>query len=204
MPLIIPPGFAQIVFGFRQDGDPEDMLSTIGVELAPDDGTGAAAPNRMFTTFQGAVLGALSVHTYLAHVTAYVGQDGGPPTVEESTLDMEPGGAGGEVLPPNCAFLVRKRTSSAGRRGRGRMYLPGVPEALVDSAGNLTGGTQADLQAAVDGWLADLATPDVGGQPYAPVILHRSEGAGVEPAPTPVTFFEAEGKIATQRRRLRP
>jgi len=39
---------------------------------------------------------------------------------------------------------------------------------------------------------------------YPPVVLHRSEGAGVEPAPTPILSFQAESKIATQRRRLRP
>lgn len=204
MSLIIPPGFAQVVFGFVQDGDPEPMLSTIGVELAADDGTGEASPNRMFDSFADNVLGNLSVNTGLYFVTVYVGQDGGPPVVYESDLASQQGGAGGSPLPPNCAFLVRKRTSVSGRRGRGRMYLPGVPEALVNPAGYLSTEAAEDLQAGVDNWYAELTGVPPGTSAYPPVVLHRSEGAGAEPVPTPITLFQVETQIATQRRRLRP
>jgi len=180
------------------------MLSTLGVELAEDDSDGSAAPNRMFNTFADNVLGNLSANTGLYFVTVYVGQDGGAPLVYDSTEDSQQGGAGGTPLPPNCAFLVRKRTSLSGRRGRGRMYLPGVPEGLVDPAGNITGSAVTDLQNGLDNWWDELTGVPPGTSAYPPVVLHRSEGAGVEPAPTPILSFQAESKIATQRRRLRP
>jgi hypothetical protein len=36
------------------------------------------------------------------------------------------------------------------------------------------------------------------------VVLHRTEGIGDEPPPTPVLSFLVENKVATQRKRMRP
>lgn len=83
------------------------------------------------------------------------------------------------------------------------MYLPGINEANVDHAGNINAGNVDFAQTAFDGWY-EFLTAGVGARLYPPVVLHRSEGAGVEPAPTPITMFTVESKIATQRRRLRP
>lgn len=84
------------------------------------------------------------------------------------------------------------------------MYFPGPPESQVNAAGVLDAGWRDGRQTFVNEWLAKLLG-DVGGiTPMPPVILHRSEGAGEEPPPTPVTALTVESSIATQRRRLRP
>ena len=49
-----------------------------------------------------------------------------------------------DPLPPASTVCVSLRAASGGRSGRGRAYLPGVPESGVDSAGQLLGGTVTD------------------------------------------------------------
>jgi hypothetical protein len=204
MALIIPPGFAQIVFSLSLEGDSELMVTTLGVEL--DTGSGANVDdiaNDMFTAFNVNIMPMLPTTYWLEFVTAYVGQDGPGPLIVESTSARDNGGASGEAVPPNTAWLVRKRTDLAGRRGRGRMYIPGVLEGSVDRVGVVGDTAQGNWQAALDSFYEDL-TSAVGARYYPPVVLHRSEGAGVEPAPTPITTLVIDSKVATQRRRLRP
>lgn len=204
MALIIPPGYLQAVYVLQLDGDGEDMVVTCGHEIDSASGaTGEDAPNDLFGAFATNILPvSFGAHYTLDSVVCYVGQDG-PTTVEISTATPDTGIGAATTLPPNSAYLVRKRTDLGGRRGRGRMYLPCVAEGAVDNVGNVSSGTVAAIQTALDEWHEHL-TALVGGRLYPPVVLHRSEGIGTEPAPTPVTRFTIDSKIATQRRRLRP
>lgn len=204
MALIIPPGYLQAVYEMSLAGDPEQMVVTLGHEI--DSASGANlddAANDLFTAFATTVFVSGMASGYrLDGVTVYGGNDG-PSIVRTSTNTPVTGAGSAAVLPPNCAVLVRKRTDLAGRRGRGRLYMPGPPESGVDQVGNLAG---AEVTANQNRWSAfyDYLTSLQGGRLYPPVVLHRSEGAGVEPPPTPVTQFTVDPKIATQRRRLRP
>lgn len=204
MALIIPPGFLQAVYEFTLSGDTENMVVTLGHEIdsasgangldAADDLWGAFNTHIFQTRGQGA-------YTFVG-VTVYVGNDG-PPSVYTSTEAPVAGPGTSQLLPPNSAYLIRKRTDLAGRRGRGRMYFPGVTEGNVDNVGTLTGAEQSAWTTALEDWY-EFLTAGVGARLYPPVVLHRSEGIGEEPAPTPVTSFTIDAKIATQRRRLRP
>ncbi len=83
------------------------------------------------------------------------------------------------------------------------MYVPGIGEASVDHLGALTTAARNGLQGNVSAFWNDLAGPGAL-VPLPPVILHRSEGIGVEPVPTPILQFVVDLRIATQRRRMRP
>ena len=204
MALIIPPGFAHAVYRHRREGDTEDMLVTCGHEIDAASGANSTdIADDLFNTWATHIISQLSQPTTLIGVDVYVGQDGPDPLVVVSGEDPVSGPNTNNLAPQNCAILVRKRTDAAGRRGRGRLYLPEVAEAVVDNVGNLSTSYRDDIQAAFDAWYEEL-TAGVGFRLYPPVVLHRSEGAGEEPPPTPIQSLVVEGRIATQRRRLRP
>lgn len=103
--------------------------------------------------------------------------------------------AANSPCPANCAVLVQKRTNLAGRRNRGRMYVPLflLGETSVDALGNITAGDVTTIQ----GWFNDLlvqwTTDDV-----TPLIFHEDGGV-----PTQIQSFTVSSRIATQRRRMR-
>lgn len=102
-----------------------------------------------------------------------------------------------QPLCPNTALLVRKITTLGGRRGRGRMYVPGVPETRFDGAGNMNSGDLNAYQVAFDGFLADCLTAGL-----EAVVLHAA-GISSTPAPTPMIEYSVQSKAATQRDRMR-
>lgn len=204
MALIIPPGYLQAVYVFLQDGDSEEQVVTCGHEIDGASGaTGEDAADDLFLSFANRIVDVVMSNQFrLMAVDVYVGNDGGN-LVYRSGQPPQTGAGSDPIIPQNSANLIRKRTDTAGRRGRGRMYLPSVPESAVNTVGVLTSGYVANMQAAFDNWYDDL-TAMVGGRLYPPVVLHRSEGSGVEPPPTAITQFVVDSTIATQRRRLRP
>jgi len=204
VPLIIPPGFLQAHYVLSLVGDAELMITTCGHEL--DSASGANvddAANDLFAAFSTTIMDNVNAGYRLEYVACYIGQDAADPLVTISDATPVEGAATGAPLPPNCAQLIRKRTDLGGRRGRGRMYIPGLEEGVVDGVGNITTPAQAIFQADADEWMDKLTTA-IGARLYPPVVLHRSEGIGAEPPPTPIVSFVVERKIATQRRRLRP
>ena len=203
MALIIPPGFMQVVFRHEFTGDDEEMFCTFGFDLGDWSGTNEEAVTFVSQRWGDWVLGFCSnqlVHTY---ATGYIGQDGADPLVVDGVPQDAVGGDSSETLPPNCAYLVRKKTGLGGRRGRGRFYVPCPDETQVDRNGAIAGAWLTAIQTNLDDMMEAWGTT-AGLGFVTPVILHRSEGEGIEPAPTVVTLLEVDGHIATQRRRLRP
>jgi hypothetical protein len=124
-----------------------------------------------------------------------VRQRTGPGTVaiEERALAVAGKSLAGSA-PPQVAWLLQKQTGLAGRQNRGRMYVPGVREVIVDTAGNIINPDYANAQTAFTAFFNDLATNNV-----PMYILHTSPVI----APTEVTSLQLSRKVATQRRRLR-
>jgi len=85
-----------------------------------------------------------------------------------------------------------------GRRNRGRLFMPAVAEAGVDSIGQLSPSNLSDLQDRADAWLEDLQTDGTLNTSNM-VILHSTAPS----TPTVVTSLQVSPTIATQRRRLR-
>lgn len=196
MSLVIPPGFGQAVYRFALAGDPEECLTTIGFPMAGyDDGQDAA--DNLAGDFRLAVgVGVILLGWSFIGVRVYVGQDGGPPTVFESATIAHVGTNAGPALPPNCAFLIQKRSAAAGRRNRGRMFIPagvGVGEDSVPVTGVMAEAQRAALEVRYTDWLD--AAPKV--------ILHDSATPGGA-TPTAIVNYIVQARLATVRRRLRP
>jgi hypothetical protein len=94
---------------------------------------------------------------------------------------------------PATAALVSKVTASGGRRNRGRLYMPGLWDGAVGTAGTLSSGLVTSISTAWNNHLLDLDTAGI-----FPVILHSDEGS-----PTSILSMSVQSKVATQRRRLR-
>lgn len=198
MTLIIPPGYSQLVFRWGLTGDAEDMVNTLGIDNGVVSDFQAYVDALAASTRASLPVGVILTGYSFLGCTLYRGQDGGPPEVFESVAVAHAGTNGGPALPPNCAFLLRKRTSLGGRKGRGRMFIPagvGVGEDSVPSTGVMAEAQRAALEERYSDWLFGLGP--------VPYLFHDSETPG-SAAPTEIIAFTCEARLATVRRRLRP
>jgi len=122
----------------------------------------------------------------------------GPPTVEVyANAEEGDGEVAGDPLPKQTCGIITKRTPLAGRRFRGRMYVPFPSEASNDTDANPVAGYLAAL-AALAGQVADIVL--VGTLPstssMTPVIYHRSTQTT-----TDLVSCSVNDRWATQRRR---
>lgn len=202
MALIIPPGFGQVLLPLKHASLARSALITYGLDLDAVGGDYGQVANDQPAIFVVNWETELDSQVTVGPAILRVGQDGGDPlSVEGSATGV--GTESGAMAPPNCALLVRKSTSTGGRRGRGRCYIPWVLlDAAVDDVGTIDGGSLATRQADADAWLTDLEVGTTGTYATPMVVLHDSSGAGVEPPPSVVTGVTCDALIATQRRRL--
>lgn len=200
MALVIPPGFAQCSVEIRNSGDPQAWFVTYGIDVSDAGGDFETAAFKAGSAFTSTV--GLQLRTTSAFIQARlsVGQDGGPPLTVIAPL-VGAGTSTAEMLPQNCAALYDKGTALAGRRGRGRMFVPNIlKESTVSDVGVMTSGARTDLQVQATAFLEDLASDSLG--VATPMVLLHNEGVAVPP-PTLVTSFTVQAVISTQRRRLR-
>lgn len=185
----IPPGFCELVHHFDAPGQSGDIITSVGAGGTLFNDTDA---QNEYIVAADELLGNLNNHVTGTTIDFVLGQDG-PDDVVISRAWGSPGVAGGNMTPINSAFLLQKRTATGGRRGRGRMYLPGVGEGAVGDDGTLDAGVAAGIQTNVDNWLG--AWPG----DWVPMLLHQ-----VAPfTPSQITVISVSPKVATQRTRLR-
>ncbi len=199
MPTVVPEDFARVIHSLQWLNDPEPMAVTYGVKVIP-----TAAPNAVAQEAHEAfalVMTEISVEVSLQSTDVLI-QDTAPPAPEivGTYANVVNGAAGGAVIPQNSAYLVHKRTGFAGRVGRGRMFLPGVGETVVDNTGNVSAGKLTGLNAQLALFLAEL---NDGPNILEMSLLHNSPGAGALLPPYAITSLVMDTRIATQRRRLR-
>lgn len=197
MSLVIPPGYIQLVYRSALAGDAEECLWTMGMAMGSF-ADGQAAVDGM----QGAFVSEYTAATILTGwsflgVRGYVGQASGPPAVFESAGAVVVGSNAGPGLPPNCAFLVQKRTGLGGRRNRGRFYLPagfGVGEDSVPITGVMAEAQRAALDTRINNAMFNATD----------LVLFHDELTPGGTVPTPITSLIMQARLATVRRRLRP
>lgn len=193
--MIIPAGYAQANLVFTGASVPSGAEMTIGLNV----GTFGSGPSVAAIQVQDAILDNNVEDSWCASMTLsevrvkYGPNETGPSGV--ATVG-EAGDAGGVSVPPNCAVLIQKVTALGGRAGRGRMYMPGFPESLVDSSGALDTSFESTIQGVWTAFLGQLNSSDL-----EPVLLH-AEGSPIT-LPTPIIELVIAPQIATQRRRLR-
>jgi hypothetical protein len=103
-----------------------------------------------------------------------------------------------ETAPPSIAHVVSKFTGLSGRKHRGRLYFPGVPETEVDEGGILVANRINNVQGAFNtlrtNLIADIAITGV-------VLFH--DEFTVATAPTQVLNFIARSTVGSMRPRQR-
>lgn len=195
----IPNGFALARLIWTAAGDPEPMISTIGLELTPGPTTPFVLASAIRTAWTGAWAPASLSNSYtFKGVSVTMGPQPGTGPTADSLIDSI-GTSVSAMLPSNCAILIRKVTALGGRENRGRMFLPAgyLAEGSVDQNGVIAGATVTSMQAQMNAFQAAVI-----GSPLFDntVVLHGTASAS---APTVITDLTVQSKIATQRRRMR-
>jgi hypothetical protein len=116
-----------------------------------------------------------------------------PVTEDNSGDDTTPG------LPGNDAVVMSLKTAKRGRSYRGRLYIPGVPtNAQTASVVSLA------WTAAAEAWYSEWDFLDVGGEPYAQMVVSRYHAGAprVVGIAEQVTAWVCNPIMASQRRRL--
>lgn len=196
MPLVIPPGFAEIALFLSFENDPEPMVTTIG--MSTTDPLTVTDLEDLGTAFHTALDDELVDEMTLIKVKSTEGNDGSP-IITEANMALDFSNSGAPLL-PNTAVLVRKNTGVGGRSQRGRMYIPGYRAESVFSYGVIDPTNVLSLQGAI----TDVFENFVGlGAPWGvPVLLHTTDAP--DTTPTELVSLTVEARLATQRRRLRP
>lgn len=190
--MIIPDGYAQANFLFSGANAPTGAQVTLGFDVSSFVGTVALAAQTIRDAWTTEVL------PYQVDELSYQGVllKYGPAETGASYFAAAAGAGGdtGAAGPPNCAYLAHKNTNFGGRRGSGRMYIPGTTDAAILDNGTVETGKFGQIQGALNDFWNLLDGSDL-----HPVLLHGTSA----PVPYPIIDFELDQRIATQRRRLR-
>lgn len=189
----IPAGVAQVNLKFTGINLPTGAEMTFGVDQAAQTPVGVAGAVCTAWDLSG-VQSLQTDETLLASVYVKFG-----PSLTGPSADVACGLAGvatGAGVHPNTAMLVKKVTPDGGRAGRGRMYMPGMPETVISDSGLVDAGFLGSANTAFEDFRARLNTATI------PMILLHGAGSPIS-LPSVVTSLLVDPKVATQRRRLR-
>ena len=203
MPIVIPVNAGQVVHSLTLAGDPEPMAVTYGIDLHLE-----AVSQDVVTALHdmfGDFIATFVADDYVCTATEMqVREAPDEPLSVYLATGNRAGGASSDPLPQNCAYLIQKRSAQAGRRGRGRLYLPGVVEGAVAANGVITDAQRTTVNAGLVAWLARFGGAGPTDAAADMVILHDSAIPNdPDLPPTLVTSLLCDPVIATQRRRLR-
>lgn len=199
MSLVIPPGFGSAAFVFTSSTGTPPFVTTLGVDLSNAGGDFVDAANTAFTYWTNSMPALIDNDLTLDHVTLSVGQDGPGGSVDS---DLPPFAMtnSGTFGPVALGVLARKVTNEIGRRGRGRMFLPGTNlESGTETDGSLTSGYRGTVQTALDNLYDDFANGSSPLIAMPPVLLHSQAPTD----PTPITGFTVADLVGVIRGRIR-
>lgn len=203
MSIIIPPGFATASYVLTGSVGTQPYVTTIGLDIGEAGGDFVQVADDAMSAYIANIMPITSNALTLQKVSLQIGQDGGSGSVE-STLAPVNGARAGNYPPTAQSCIVRKITNTLGRRGRGRMFVPGiVDEAAVNQSGGIDpvsvaaiNGRMEDFRAQLEGVLGPvtLAIP--------PVLLHSPSLSGAIP-PTPIVGMAVSPLVGWVRGRIR-
>lgn len=189
--MIIPENFAQATFIWGGAALPTGAVTTLGILNDGEESEESVSESVNFLWGEH-VVPALSDD--IIHLSTKVKWGPNLTGAEYEFASNVAGTVTGQCSPPNVTLLVKKVTGMGGRKGRGRMYLPGVSEASTDVAGVLDETYRGQVETDLADFKTDLAIINA-----FPVLLHTLEAD----SPNNITSFIVETSVATQRRRLR-
>lgn len=180
MSLIIPPGFGNAALVFTSSTGTPPIVTTLGFDLIDVGDSYVAAANKIFLAYEEFMLPETDTSLTLDRVTLSVGPTPGSGSVDSSE-DPSPGTRSGSGPPVSMSVIARKVTSTLGRRGRGRMFLPGLLTTTnVDENGIVASGRRSEILAAFGQFLAGCASAVAPGA-LEPVLLHSEAPSTPEP-----------------------
>lgn len=199
MALVIPPGFGNAAFIFTGPVGTQPYVTTIGLDISEYGGDHVAVANKVKEDFALVFATEMTSQLTLDRVTLAVGQDGPGGSVDSDT-PPNTFSRSGQFPPTAMSLIARKVTNDLGRRGRGRMFIPGIiSENEVDQDGTVV----AARRNAVNALLADFYDQLTGAggvvTPTDPVLLHGSAPT----TPTPITGLVASDLVGWIRGRIR-
>jgi hypothetical protein len=212
MPKVYLETYAELWVSWTLSTDPEPMFTSWGVGLA--DATPWTQSTSQADAIAAPFLSGLPLlvpntwtidAVYVLFGNGTAPDDDQPATKVLCTTGAETGqnSSGTECNPPNTAYLIHKGVA-AGHPGRA--FVPGVLDNQVFSNGVLDSTFRADQQTILNGMFNDVGDIDGGGPVVFPAKMRKlpaSFGPN-EYALQEVTSYVLDGKVATQRRRLRP
>lgn len=190
-PTPIPDGFGEAVIRYQNVADGQVFVTTFGFDdngvLTPDN-TAAQIRDRWLLSNPSA--GILNSYIFTG---CHVLMNRAGVLMAGDAIAANAGTVAAAAVSPAVSMCVTKRTAAAGRKFRGRMYLPPafLSEANVDTIGQIDAATKAGRQGAMNALLAGL-TADLSPM----VLLHRDLTA-----PTVVTSLLVRTSVRTQKRR---
>jgi hypothetical protein len=193
--VIIPVNYAQVNIKFTGIALPTGAEVTLGINRELYTGTPADLAQKVLVYFQSAAIRAqISSEVTINSCLAKFGPNSTGPAAEYTAPLAGTGAAAGST--PQVSWLARKNTGFGGRTGRGRMYIPGLPEPLTFSSGTIIAANVTSMTTALEAFRASLVADGC-----VPTLLH----APLSPVqvPMPITSFSVDNRAATQRRRLR-
>lgn len=204
---VLPIGFCSVEFRHLPNYTSKEQTCSIAFDIAAPPFTQGNA-EEITDVYEG-VWGSMgSAGIVFTGIRVTVAVDAFEPLIFETSRAGAPSDAS-TLLPPNCAILIDKNTNRAGRRNRGRMFVPGAGEDETEASGALTAPSLVRWTEYADGvfGLADGPTTNLGDA----VILHSYVWTGdVDPGPpvgfpvpTVITSLTVDPMIGTQRRRMR-
>jgi hypothetical protein len=166
-----------------------------------DAGAVALAAQAAWETTHGPIDVQSTVITYeRTVVTDYSGADDPLDLEWDSGLQGHGNVSAGAPTPPNCCMVTTLKTGTGGRSGRGRLYLGGIGDTLLDSfraQWDLAG--EPDLVSAVQTVNDQMSSSLDGGRQQVVSFVVPSA-----PVARPVETWVAKSTVASQRRRSRP
>lgn len=199
MTLIIPPGFANAAFILTGTPGTQPYVTTLGVDTSAFGGDFVSAANTAMSAFATWLGPRISNELTLDRVSLAVGQDG-PSGSVDSDLPPVAMTLSSTMAPTAMAVIARKVTNEIGRRGRGRMFIPGsVPAAGVLENGELTTDFIEDTQTALDGFYGFLTDDSNPATVLPPYLFHSQAPAD----PTVITGFTVQPLVGWVRGRIR-
>ena|SRR5690349_21378239 len=189
--MVIPENYGEAIAVYEYIDTGERMTTSMGFHNTPVEDATVNAIN-LSTAWRGIWTAATTLDSY-RFVGMYVLEMIGGVLQSSQTADNTDGTVNAEPVSPAVAVGVKKQTSYAGKKYRGRMYLPPafLSEANVNGAGVIDGSTITGLQSRADDWLAEMNSIGL------PMYLLHSDAT----TPTPVTDLIVRDNVRTQRRR---
>lgn len=189
--MTIPAGFGQMSVVHIGGGIVGEAIWTLGFDNNAGDSPQEIADN-MKVNFAALDYGdLLSSQVTCSAIRVKLGPDETGPSAEATNIIV--GTVGGEPAPANCATLVHKTTLLGGRKGRGRMYLPGMATNALGDDSEIDGAHQTLVEAFVLGLSSVMVLASL------PAHLLHSDST----SPTAIEALVVDPKLATQRRRMR-